>query len=219
MAMDNDETTPAVPDSGPSRDAGVPGWLDTYSLAYAFGLVWLALELALMGLRPLFAFDIPYDFLLVFPPFMTALCVLLVDRYGSRRSLLWRVPLLATVAAIVSVLSTVVLTPFLALSFRQGVGRDARVTGIISAIALVAVGWPMIAGLVSNVRKRRWVHVASLVVGLAFGAVALLMALNPNGPLAASLRLDQAEIEMITASWWLPVFALAAAYARRIGLG
>ena len=193
-------------------------WLDTYALSYAFGLVWLALAIVLMGTRPLFAFDAVYDLLLVFPPVFTAAFVLLVDRYGTLGSLVWRIPLLATVAGTVSILSTVVLTPLLAYMFRQGVGRDARVTGIISAVSLAVVAWPMAFSIVSGVRARRWVRVAALVAGLAVGTVAMVLALTPGGPLAASLRLDQAEIVMITVSWWLPVFAAASATARRLGM-
>jgi FlaA1/EpsC-like NDP-sugar epimerase len=195
-----------------------PRWLDTYALAYAFGIVWLAIAMVALGIRPLFEFDAGYDALLVMPPLATALCVLIADRHGTVRSLPWRALALATVSGVVSVLSTVLLTPFLVLMFRQGVGYNLGASGAIAASALVVVASPMIVCLVTSVRRKLFGRALVLLVGLAVAGVALAMALAPGGPIAALMRLDQAEITMITSSWWLPVYAATAAFARRLGL-
>jgi hypothetical protein len=195
-----------------------PARLDTYALSYAFGIVWLAVAMILLGTRPLFAFDGLYDALLVLPPFATAACVLLADHRGQFRTLALRTVLLATVAGVVSVLSTVVLTPFLVLMFREGVGWNLGLTGTISAVTLVAVASPMLIVLVTSVRRGTFGRAAIMVAGLAVTGVVLAMALAPGGPVASLMRLDQAEITMITASWWLPVYALAAAVSRRLGV-
>lgn len=209
--------TPVSPDVADGR-AGTPGWLDTYAITYAFGILWLAAAIATLGTMKNLSFDAVYDLVLFLPPFVTALCVLLVDRTGSWRTLPWRWLLLAGVAGVTSVISTVLLTPLLVVMFRGGVGRDPRLAGLISAASLVVVAAPMVPSLLGSLRGRRWVRVPVLVAGLAVAALALVMALTPGGPLAAALRLDQAEITMITVSWWLPFYAAAAAFARRIGM-
>lgn len=195
-----------------------PRWWDTYALTYAFGLLWLAFALIGIGTQPSGSFNAIYDFLLFLPPVATALCVLLVDPGGSWRSLPLRALVLATVAGVTSVVSTVLLTPLLAFMFREGVGHNLPLTGLISTISLVIVGSPMAVMLVDALRKGRWPRVLVLVAGLAVGGVALAMALAPGGPVASLLRVDQSEVLMITVSWWLPVYAATAAFARRLGM-
>ena len=126
--------------------------------------------------------------------------------------------MLFAVATLASVVSTVLLTPFLVLMFREGVGRSLSATGAVSAVTLAVVAAPLLLELVAAVRSRRLLHASVLVAGLIVTAVAFSMALSPTGPLASSMRLDQGELLMITSSWWLPVYALAAALARRLGM-
>jgi hypothetical protein len=126
--------------------------------------------------------------------------------------------LLAIVAGVASVLSTVVLTPLLVIMFREGVGRDLKVTGLISAVTILIVASPLVFALVSNVRRRRFGRAVVILAGLAVAGVALAMAFDPGGPIASLMRLDQGEVTMITVSWWLPFYAATAAYARRLGL-
>jgi len=201
-----------------THEDAAPRWWDTYSLSYAFGIMWLAVTLVGLGTQPNLSFNAVYDLLLILPPVATAICVLLVDPSGTLRSLPFRAVILFTVAGVVSVLSTVLLTPLLVIMFRGGVGNDLGLSGLISAISLAIVGSPMVFALVDAVRKGRWVWVGVLVLGLGAGGVALAMALAPGGPLASLLRLDQAEILMITVSWWLPWYAAASAFARRLGM-
>lgn len=195
-----------------------PRWLDTYALSYAFGIAWLVVTLIGLGTQPNLSFTTVYNLLLFLPPVATAICVLLVDPSGTLRSLPFRALVLMTVAGVVSVISTVLLTPLLVVMFRGGVGSDLGLSGLISTISLVVVGSPMAFALVDAARKGRWSWVVVLLLGLGAGGVALAMALAPGGPLASLLRVDQGEILMITVSWWLPWYAAAAAFARRSGM-
>jgi hypothetical protein len=204
---------------GPVRTtADVPRFWRTYALAYAIGAFWLAAELLALGTQPKYAFTGPYDVLLVLPPVLTALCLLAVDRFGSTRTFALRAAVLALAAGVTSVISTVVLTPVLVLMFREGVGRSLSATGAVSAVSLVIVAAPLVPELVASARSRRWLHTGIVVVGLSTVAVAVAMALSPTGPLASAMRLDQGELLMITSSWWLPVYALAAAFVRKLGM-
>lgn len=195
-----------------------PRFWRTYALAYAIGAMLLAAEVVLLGTQAKYSFTGVYDALLVAPPLLTAFLVLLVDPHGTGRTLPLRAVLLSVTAGVVSVLSTVLVTPLLILMFREGVGRSLTATGMLSAASLVVVGSPLVIELVASGRSRRWMHAGILVLGLAVIGAALSMALAPTGALAAAMRLDQGEILMITSSWWLPVYAVAAAYARRIGM-
>jgi hypothetical protein len=89
---------------------------------------------------------------------------------------------------------------------------------MVSAVTLAIVAAPLFVELVAAARSHRLAHAGVLAAGLAVTGVAFAMALAPAGPLATSLRLDQGELLMITSSWWLPVYALTAAFARRLGM-
>jgi hypothetical protein len=89
---------------------------------------------------------------------------------------------------------------------------------MLSAVSLVVVGSPLVVQLVVSARSGRWLDAGVLLLGIVVAGAALSMALAPTGALASSMRLDQGEILMITSSWWLPVYAIAAAYARRLGM-
>lgn len=210
---DRNETSEA-----PTAPIEEPGLLRTYALTYAIGAVWLAVEVLMLGTESKYAFTAAYDAYLTLPPMLTALCLLLVDRFGPLRSVPVRTLILSIVAGVISVISTVVLTPVLALMFREGVGHSLVATAILSAATLAVVTSPLLIEIVAAVRTQRWLHVTVLLAGIAVAAVAFSMALSPTGALAASMRLDQGEILMITSSWWLPVYALAAAFTRRAGL-
>jgi hypothetical protein len=203
---------------GTALETDEPRFWRTYALTYAIGALWLAAEVVLLGTQATLAFTGVYDALLVLPPLLTALCLLLVDHRGPWRTLPLRVVVLSMVAGVSSVVSTVFLTPLLVLMFHEGVGRSLSATGIVSAVSLVIVASPLVVQLVISGRSRRWLHAGVLVAGIVVAAIALSMALAPAGPLASSLRLDQGEILMITSSWWLPVYAIAAALARRYGM-
>ena len=192
--------------------------LRTYSLAYAIGAIFLALEIPLLGLQAKYAFEGVYLAAFTLPPVLTALTLLLLDTPGRMRTLPWRVFVLFVVASLAAVVSTVLLTPLLVLMFREGVGRSLSATGTISAVTLAIVAAPLFLELAAAVRSHRFAHAGVLVAGLAITAVAFSMAVDPAGALASSLRLDQGELLMITSSWWLPVYALTAAFARRIGM-
>lgn len=211
----------AVPEDAPRREVdgqGTPPVLRTYSLAYAIGAIFLALEIPLLGLQAKYAFEGIYLAAFTLPPVLTALTLLFLDTPGTMRTLPWRVLVLSVVASLAAVVSTVLLTPLLVLMFREGVGRSLSATGAVSGVTLAIVAAPLFLELVAAVRSHRFVHAGALIAGLAVTAVAFSMALDPGGALASSLRSDQAELLMITASWWLPVYALTAALARRIGM-
>lgn len=213
------ERTPAP--AAPVREAGgvTPGFWRTYALTYAIGAVWLALEILTLGTQPKYDFGTVYTIAFALPPFLTAFSLLLVDRSGPGRTLIWRGLALAVVGGLVSVLSTVAITPVLILMFHARIGFSLSASATVSVVSLIVLAVPLVIELVASGRSRRWLHAAVLVLGIAVVGVALAMAFAPTGPLASQLRLDQGELLMITSSWWLPVYALTVAYARRIGLG
>jgi hypothetical protein len=212
-------TAPAAatraPQAAPASEAK-PRFLHTYALAYAIGAVWLGAEIALIGTQQPYTFTGTYIAAFMLPPFLTVAGLLLLDRRGSMRTAPWRVLAITTVAGLASILSTVLLTPLLALMFREGVGHSLTATGAVSWVSLTVVSWPMAVELVSAVRAGRLAQAGALVFGIVVTAVFLIMALDPAGSLAASLHRDQGAFLMVTSSWILPVFAAAVAYIRRL---
>lgn len=192
----------------------LPGRLETYGLAYASGIVWLAIAAVLLGSQKQFAFNGAYDLLLAFPPFATAATVLLVDRRGRWATFPFRAALMAVVCGIASACSTVVLAPLLILMFRSGITGNLGVTGTIASVVLAVVASPVVFATVNAFRAGEYGRVIVLVTGLLVTFVALAMTLDPMGALASSMRLDQARIIMVVSAWWLPVYALVAAFLR-----
>ena len=215
--------SPATPEAAPAASTPptqeTPGFWRTYALTYAIGAVWLAFEILALGTQPKYDFGTLYTIAFALPPFLTALSLLAVDRPGLARTFVWRALALAVVGGLVSVLSTVLVTPVLIMMFHARIGFSLSASATVSVISLVILAVPLVVELIAAARSRRALHAGVLVVGLAVVGVALVMAFAPTGPLASQLRLDQGELLMITSSWWLPVYALTVAYARRIGLG
>lgn len=201
-----------------AAETDTPRLLDTYALTYAFGIMWLAVAVILLGGQKAFAFDGVYGAILSLPPLVTAGFVLAVEPRGRWSTFPLRALVLAVVCSIVSALSTVPLTPLLVLMFREGVTGHLAASGLVATIALVVVASPLVVGVVAFVRRGQMGRAAILAAGILVTGIALAMAISPAGALAASLRVDQGEIAMITSTWWLPFYALAAAFSRRWGL-
>jgi hypothetical protein len=198
------------------QEPAKPAFMRTYALVYAIGAAWLAVEIALIGTQKPYAFTGVYVAAFMLPPLLTTAGVLLLDPRGSGRTLPMRTLGIAAIAGLVSILSTVVLTPLLVLSFREGIGRSLTATGAVSWVSLALVSWPMLVELVRCVRTGRLGQAAALLLGLAVTAVFLAMALDPSGALATSMHRDQGSFLMVTSSWLLPVFAASVAYVRRL---
>jgi hypothetical protein len=198
------------------RSDAKPAFLHTYALVYAMGAVWLGAEIALIGTQQPYTFTGTYMTAFILPPFLTVIGLLLLDRPGSLRTMPWRVLAITTVAGLASILSTVLLTPLLALMFRERVGFSLTATGMVSWVSLLLVSWPLLVELVSAVRSGRLLQAAALALGVVVTGVYLAMALDPSGSLATSMHRDQGAFLMVTSSWILPVFAAAVAYIRRL---
>lgn len=200
------------------QGTSVPGALETYSLAYASGIIWLGAAAVLLGSQEQFVFNAVYNSLLAFPPLAAAATLLLVDRRGSWRTYPLRVVLVGVVGAILSACSTVLLAPLLVLMFRGGVTGDLGTTGLIASVVLVLVASPIIVGLRGALRDQAMGRLAVLSLGLLVSLVALAMTLDPMGGLATSMRLDQARIIMVVSAWWLPFYAASTALLREMQL-
>lgn len=190
------------------------GRLETYGLAYASGIIWLSIAAVLLGSQQQFSFTPAYDFLLAFPPFAAATTMLLVDPRGKWRTYPLRVLLMAVAGGILSACTTVVLAPLLVIMFRGGVTGDLGITGAIASVVLVIVASPLVVAAVRAFRDGSFGKLALLAVGLLVTFVSLAMTLDPTGPLASSMRLDQARIMMVVSAWWLPAYAATAAFLR-----
>ena len=215
--MNATSAAPPVAVARPSEDAEArPRFWRTYALTYALGAIWVAVEIALIGTQPSYGFTPVYVTAFMLPPFLAIAGLLVLDPRGSSRTFVARLLALTTVAGLVSVLSTVILTPLLVLMFRERIGFSLAASGLVSWVSLLVVATPLLIELVRSVRQGRLSHAAAFVVGLLVVAVEVAMAIDPSGQLATSLRRDQGAFLMVTASWLMPVFALAVAYIRRI---
>jgi hypothetical protein len=215
--MNSTAATPPVAGELPSGDADMrPRFWRTYALTYALGAVWVAIEIVLIGTQPSYGFTPVYVAAFMLPPFLAIGGLLVLDPRGSSRTFAARLLALTTVAGLVSVLSTVILTPLLVLMFRERIGFSLAASGVVSWVSLLVVASPLVIELVRSVRQGRLSHAAVFVIGLLVVAVEVAMAIDASGQLATSLRRDQGAFLMVTASWLLPVFAAAVAYIRRI---
>lgn len=209
--------TPPVAATHERDEAGArPRFWHTYALVYALGAFWLAIEIAIIGTQPSYGFTPVFIAAFMMPPFFAIAGLLVLEPRGSSRTFLARWLGLTTVAGLVSVLSTVVLTPLLILMFRERIGFSLAASGAVSWVSLLVVAAPLVYELVRALRGGRYLQGAALVLGIVVVAVEVAMAIDPSGQLATSLRRDQGAFLMVTASWLLPVFAAVVAYIRRL---
>lgn len=206
---------PTVVDETPDE---TPGVLDSYSLIYAFTLLWTVAALALLAGVRMYSYTPAYTALMVLPPGLGVTSVLLTERHGSWRSLLGRATLLTVLAAAGSV----------ALIFGGMLTLPVVIDWVVShlsgaapfAIGLLALMTaPLLVTLVREARAGRWLRAGVIVVAIALVGVTLYTSATPSRLIVDALRKDQMSFFMGALNWYLPAYGLAGAILRRLGLG
>lgn len=216
--------TPATP--APAQVAvEEPRISDTYSLMYAFTLLFLFPGSLLVGQLPFRTYTFQYVSLVTMPFVLGFVLTLLTDSTDTARRTWLRIAVLTPLVMMsgVAVLFTStlflpVVAPFLGPEFRAQ-------TTPIAALLLVAIGSPLIVAVWRRLRTRITARSAFQVLALV-SAIVLVIAVavvsvtevGRLGQLAHVMRKDVVIYIIGGLMWYLPAFGLAAGVWRRVGL-
>lgn len=199
-----------------------PRFFDTYSLVYAFILVFLAPGVASLANLPFRTYTFTYVSLVTVPFLLGLLATFLTDSTDPLRRRLVRSAILVPLVAVTGVavlftgsLSVLVVTPLLG-------GHDFAATTPIAVAVFALLALPLVFAVFKRLRTRlTWqsaVQLIALVLALAIVGVVLYLMLSGAGVLKATARKDLVIYITGALTWYLPSFGIAAGGWRRVGL-
>jgi len=199
-----------------------PRFFDTYSLAYAFIMVFLAPGVASLANLPFRTYTFTYVALVTVPFVLGLLATFLTDSADPLRIKLVRSAVLVPLVAVTGVavlftgsLSVLVVTPLLG-------DRDFAATTPFAVTGYALLALPLIFALARRVRARlTWrsaLQALALVVALVIVGIVLYLMLSGAGALKAVARKDIVIYITGALTWYLPSFGIAAGAWRRVGL-
>lgn len=199
-----------------------PRFFDTYSLVYAYTLVFLAPGVASLAGLPFRTYTFQYVALVTVPFLLGLIATFMTDSTDSLRTKLVRSAILVPLVSITGVtvlftgsLSVLVVTPLL------GDHNFSATTPVaVAGFALLAL--PLVFTLVSRVRTRiTWqtaLQIVAILFALAIVGYVLYLMMSGAGVLKATARKDLVIYITGALTWYLPSFGLAAGAWRRVGL-
>lgn len=210
---------PSAAVEGPMVEEAAPRILDTYSLLYAFTLLWTVVALAALAGARMYSYTPAYTALMMLPPGLGVASLLLSEgRKGSLRSLAGRAALLTVLAAAGSVMFIFGGMLLLPAVIDWVVSHLAGAAPFAIAVLAVLTA-PLVVTLVRELRARRWLRALVLVFAVAIVGVALYTSATPSRLIVDALRKDQMSFFMGALNWYLPAYGLAGALLRAVGLG
>ena len=199
-----------------------PRFFDTYSLVYAFILVFLVPGVAALSTLPFRVYTLPYVALATVPFVCGLVAMLFTDSTDSLRKRAIRSAVLVPLIVVTGVtvlftgsLSALVVTPLLSdLDFA------ATTPFAVTGFALLAL--PLVFALAKRLFAcLTWqsaVQALALFVALAIVGVVLYLMMSGEGVLKATARKDVVIYITSALTWYLPSFGIAAGAWRRVGL-
>lgn len=199
-----------------------PRFFDTYSLVYAFTLVFLAPGVAALANLPFRTYTFTYVSLVTVPFLLGLAATFLTDSTDTLRKRLVRCAILIPIVAVTGVavlftgsLSVLVVTPLL------GDHNFSATTPVaVAGFALLAL--PLVFAVITRFRRKiTWqgaVQLLALIAALALVGVVLYLMLSGAGVLKATARKDLVIYITGALTWYLPSFGIAAGAWRRTGV-
>ncbi|MBI5231570.1 MAG: hypothetical protein HY876_05325 [Coriobacteriales bacterium] len=199
-----------------------PGLFDTYSLVYAYALVFLVVALGFLVKLPFRQYTAAYVSLATVPFVLGIAATFLTDSSDGLRRAFLRIAVLTPLVLLTGV--GIMFGGSLALVGVSGWIRPENFGWLtwISAAVLALVASPLLVALAT--RLRRPTRIAEVVQFLALGAatalvlVTLGLTLGPEGALPAVARKDAMIYAIGAMTWYLPSFGLATGFWRKTGL-
>lgn len=211
-----------MPESTTGPLAPEPRFFDTYSLTYAFILLFLAPGVASLARLPFRTYTFQYVALVTVPFVLGLLALFLTDSDDPLKTKLLRSAIMIPLISVTGVtvlftgsLTVLVVTPLLA-------GHDYAATTPFAVAGFAVLALPLVFTLVKRLRGpyswRSVLHLLVLVLAIAIVAVVLYLMLSGENVLKAVARKDLVIYITGALTWYLPSFGLAAGGWRRVGL-
>ncbi|MDZ4180324.1 MAG: hypothetical protein U1E29_14015 [Coriobacteriia bacterium] len=199
-----------------------PRILDTYSLVYAFVLVFLVPGTLLLENLTFRVYTFSYVSLVTVPFVLGIIATFLTDSTDGLRRVLIRsavlVPLIVVSGVGVLFTSAIAVVPVSGFIIPENFGALTWVS--VALLALVAS--PLVFALARRMRPPRSVaHVVqalALIAALALVGAVMVATIGYEGMLGTIARKDVVIYIIGALTWYLPSFGLAAGVWRRLGL-
>lgn len=199
-----------------------PRILDTYSLVYAFVLVFLVPGTLLLENLTFRVYTFSYVSLVTVPFVLGIIATFLTDSSDSLKRVLIRsavlVPLIVVSGVGVLFTSAIAVVPVSGFIIPENFGALTWVS--VALLALVAS--PLVVALARRMRPPRSVaHVVqtvALLAALALVGAVMVATIGYEGMLGSIARKDVVIYIIGALTWYLPSFGIAAGVWRRLGL-
>lgn len=211
-----------MPESSAEPLVAEPRFFDTYSLAYAFILVFLAPGVASLARLPFRTYTFQYVALVTVPFVLGLLAMIFTDSADPLKTKALRSAIMVPLISVTGVtvlftgsLSVLLVTPFLG-------DHNFGATTPIAVAGFGVLALPLVFTLIKRFRTpmnwRTVVQILALVSALAIVGVVLYLMLSGAGVLKATARKDLVIYITGALTWYLPSFGVAAGAWRRVGL-
>lgn len=199
-----------------------PRFFDTYSLVYAFTLVFLAPGVASLANLPFRTYTFTYVSLVTIPFLLGLVATFLTDSTDSLKKRFVRCAILVPIVAVTGVavlftgsLSVLLVTPLLG-------DRNFSATTPVAVVGFALLALPLVFAVITRLRRKiTWqsaLQLLALVAALALVGAVLYLMLSGAGVLKAMARKDLVIYITGALTWYLPSFGIAAGAWRRTGM-
>lgn len=209
-----------MPDSSAEQLSTEPSFFDTYSLSYAFILVFLAPGVAMLSRLPFRTYTFQYVALVTVPFVLGLLALFLTDSSDPLKTRLIRSAIMIPLVSVTGVtvlftgsLSVLVVTPLLR-------SHDYGSTTPFAVVGFAVLALPLVFALVKRFRMRfTWqtvLHIVVLVTALVMVGMVLYLMMSGENVLRTMARKDLVIYITGALTWYLPSFGIAAGAWRRV---
>ena len=211
-----------MPESSIELPAAEPRFFDTYSLVYAFILVFLAPGVAQLAKLPFRTYTFQYVALVTIPFVLGLLATILTDSTDPLPRKLLRSAIMIPLITVTGVavlftgsLSVLMVSPLLG-------DHDFAATTPVAIAGFALLALPLVFATVTRLRTRlTWrsgVQLLALIAALALVGYVLYLMMSGAGVLKATARKDLVIYITGALTWYLPSFGIAAGAWRRVAL-
>lgn len=208
--------------AAPAVEPVTPRVADTYSLFYAFTLIWLVPGVALIGQLPFRTYTLAYVSLVTVPFILGFAVTLLSDSDEPMKTRLLRIAVLTPLVLLTGV--AVLFTSSLLLVPINGyLGPEYRdITTPAAVVLLAALASPLVVAIWRRLRARvgviAAVQVLAMLIALGFVVTLAVLSFRDDRLVATMVRKDLVIYIVGALVWYLPAFGISAGVWRRLGL-
>lgn len=208
--------------AAPAVEPVTPRVADTYSLFYAFTLIWLVPGVALIGQLPFRTYTLAYVSLVTVPFILGFAVTLLSDSDEPMKTRLLRIAVLTPLVLLTGV-AVLFTSSLLLVPINDYLGPEHRdITTPAAVVLLAALASPLVVAIWRRLRARvrviAAVQVLAMLIALGFVVTLAVLSFRDDRLVATMVRKDLVIYIVGALVWYLPAFGISAGVWRRLGL-